>query len=110
MKLVIAIIQSKDADALVGALAAGGHHATRVDSAGGFLRECNVTLFLGVPDESVAAVTNLITRHCQARRRFVNPLVPVLAPAESFVTAPVEVEVGGATVFVLKVERFERTA
>ncbi|CAA9540036.1 MAG: protein from nitrogen regulatory protein P-II (GLNB) family, ortholog YAAQ B. subtilis [uncultured Thermomicrobiales bacterium] len=110
MKLVIAIVQSKDADALVGALAATGHFATRVDSAGGFLRECNVTLFLGVPDDAVSAVTGLIGRHCQARRRFVNPLVPVMAPTDAFVAVPVEVEIGGATIFVLKVERFERTA
>jgi len=38
----------------------------------------------------------------------VNPMPPIMEPGEFFMPYPLEVEVGGATVFVLPVERSER--
>jgi uncharacterized protein YaaQ len=38
----------------------------------------------------------------------VNPMPPDAAPIGSFLPTPIAVEVGGAVVFVLPVERFER--
>ncbi len=110
MKLVVAVVQAKDADALVQALTERGFGATEIDSAGGFLRESNVTLLVGVQETYVAEVLRIIRRTCHARTRFVNPLMPIMEPAEFYVPDPVEVQVGGATVFVLGVERYERVA
>ena len=110
MKLVVAVVQAKDAEAVVGALTERGFHATQINSAGGFLRESNVTLLLGVQDTYVAEVVRIIRRHSHARTRYVNPLMPILEPAEFYVPSPVEVQVGGATIFVLAVERYERVA
>lgn len=110
MKLIVAVVQSKDADEVMGALTERGFQATQVDSAGGFLRESNVTLFLGVQQAYVAEVLRIVRENCQARTRFVNPLLPILEPAEFYVAHPVEVQVGGATLFVLDVERYERVA
>ena len=110
MKLIVAVIQDRDTDALLPALSDRGFRATRIDSAGGFLRERNVTLLIGVRDEDVADVLRTIARTCQTRTRFVNPLMPIVEPGEYYVADPLEVQVGGATVFVLQIERYERIA
>lgn len=110
MKLIIAVVQARDAEGLLRVLSRRGFRATRVDSAGGFLRESNVTLFIGVQDTYVGDVLRVIRECCHARTHFVNPLMPIAEPAEFYVANPVEVEVGGATTFVLNVERYERIA
>jgi uncharacterized protein YaaQ len=110
MKLLVAVIQGKDSEGLLERLGNRGYQATRVDSAGGFLKECNATIFVGVQEEYLPDVIAIVSETCHARTRFVNPLIPVVEPAEFYVADPVEVEVGGATVFVLDIERYERIA
>ena len=108
MKLVIAVVQGSDAEPLLEALTASRIRATQINSAGGFLRERNVTLMIGVEDARVADVREIISATCQARTRFVNPLMPIVEPGEFYVPNPVEVLVGGATMFVVAIERYER--
>jgi len=110
MKLVIAVVQGKDAETLLDALTRRGFRATQINSAGGFLRESNVTLLIGVQDERVNEVREIVRENCHSRTRFVNPLMPIVEPGESYVPSPVEVLVGGATMFVVPVERYERLA
>lgn len=110
MKLIIAVVQARDAETLVRVLSRRGYRVTRVDSAGGFLRESNVTLFVGVQEAYVADVLRIVRECCHARTQFVNPLMPISEPGEFYVANPIEVEVGGATVFVLNVQRYERIA
>ena len=110
MKLIIAVVQDRDADPLVEALLDRGFFFVRIDSNGGFLREANVTLLVGVQASLVPEVLRLLRQYGQARVRYVNPLMPIVEPAEFHVASPVEVYVGGATVFVLSVERYERVA
>jgi len=108
MKLVIAIIHSQDSRALVDALMQGGHRATLVSTTGGFLREGNATVFIGTQEDNLEEVLATIRKNCHTRAQFVNPLPPVMEPGEMYLPNPVEVEVGGATVFVLDVTQFER--
>jgi uncharacterized protein YaaQ len=110
MKLVVAVVQARDADTLVQSLVEQGFYATQVNSSGGFLRESNITLLIGVQEHLVPDVIRTVRENCQARTRYVNPLMPIVEPAEFHVASPVEVHVGGATVFVLDVERYERVA
>lgn len=110
MKLVIAVVQERDVDDLGRALLERGFYFTQIDSSGGFLRESNATLLIGVQAAVVADVLRVLREHSQTRMRYVNPLMPIVEPAEFHVAAPVEVAVGGATVFVLSVERYERIA
>ena len=110
MKLIVAVVQARDADELLRALAARGFRATRINSSGGFLRESNVTVLVGVQEAYAAEVLRIIKGSCHARTRFVNPLMPIVEPGEFYVASPIEVEVGGATVFVLNVDRYERIA
>jgi uncharacterized protein YaaQ len=108
VKLVVAIVHQEDAGALVDALLEREFRATRLHSAGGFLKRTNATVILGVDDDEVDEVMDLVRETCTSRTQLVNPMPPVMEPGEFFMPYPLEVEVGGATVFVLPVERFER--
>ncbi len=108
MKMIVAIVQSDDAGGLLTQLAERGFRSTRVKTVGGFLRETNATIFLGVEDEQVDTVLRIIRENCVTRRQQVSPVPPTMEPGELYLAFPVEVEVGGATVFVLDVARFER--
>ncbi len=108
MKLVVAIVHSEDAGALVDALLEKEFRATRLSSSGGFLKQSNATIILGVDDGEVDEVVSVVRDNCTSRTQTVNPMPPIMEPGEFFMPYPLEVEVGGATVMVLPVERFER--
>ena len=108
MKLVVAIVHNEDAGALVDALLEREYRATRLHSSGGFLKQSNATVLVGVEDERVEDVLGIVRDNCHARTQLVNPMPPIMEPGEFFMPYPLEVEVGGATVFVVPVERFER--
>ena len=108
MKLVVAIVHSEDAGALVDALLERDYRATRLHSSGGFLRQSNATFLLAVEDRQVDEVIDLVRQTCTARTQVVNPMPPIMEPGEFFMPYPLEVEVGGATVMVLPIDRFER--
>ena len=108
MKLVVAIVHNEDAGALVDALLEKEFRATRLHSSGGFLKQSNATVLLGVEDAEVDEIVAIVRENCTSRNQVVNPMPPIMEPGEFFMPYPLEVEVGGATVFVVPVERFER--
>jgi len=108
VKLVLAIVQSDDAGRLVDTLTKGEYRATRIKTAGGFLKESNATILIGVEDEQVDHVLEIIKDNCQTRIKQINPLPPIMEPGEFYVPYPVDIEVGGATVFVLDVVSYWR--
>ena len=108
MKLVVAIVHNEDAGVLVDALLEREYRATRLHSSGGFLKQSNATVIVGVEDAQVDEVITIVRENCNSRTQVVNPMPPIMEPGEFFMPYPLEVEVGGATVFVLPVERFER--
>ncbi len=108
MKLVMSIVHSDDAGGLVNALVEKEYRATRINTAGGFLKESNATILVGVEDNQVDDVLEIVRKNCQSRTQYVNPMPPIMEPGEFYMPYPVEVQVGGATVFVLDVARYER--
>jgi uncharacterized protein YaaQ len=108
VKLIVAVVHGEDAGALVDALLEADHRATRLQSSGGFLKQSNATVIVGVEDAQVDGVLDIVRANCTSRTQVVNPMPPIMEPGEFFMPYPLEVEVGGATVFVLPVERFER--
>lgn len=108
MKLIMSIVNSDDSRALLDSLLKEGFRATFISTTGGFLRQGNATIFVGVEDEKVEEVLKIIRENCHTRKQFVNPLPALVEPSELFPPSHVEVEVGGATIFILDVERFER--
>ena len=108
MKLIFAVVQGKDADSLLAALLEAEFRVTQINSAGGFLQERNATFLIGVEDHDVDTVLRIIKQNCYTRTQFVNPLLPIMEPGEFYIPNPVEVQVGGAAVFICNVSRFER--
>ncbi|TVY06823.1 cyclic-di-AMP receptor [Paenibacillus cremeus] len=107
MKLVIAVVQDKDSNRLSNALVKEGFRATKLASTGGFLRAGNTTFLIGTEDERVSEVLNVIKANCKIREQMVTPVSPMGGTTDSYIPFPVEVQVGGAAVFVMPVERFE---
>ncbi len=105
MKLILAIVQDKDAHALMSGLVAAEFQATKLVSTGGFLREGNATILIGTEEGRMEAVLAIIQKTCHVREQLVSPLPPVVEPVDSYISAPVKVQVVGAVVFVLDVER-----
>jgi uncharacterized protein YaaQ len=108
VKLVVAVVQSEDANGLLSQLSNRGFRATRIKTVGGFLRETNATIFVGIEADEVDTVVHTIRESCTTRQQQITAIPAVMEPGEFFLPYPVEVEVGGATIFVLDVERFER--
>ena len=106
--LILAIVHSDDTPGLLEALTTRGYRATRINTAGGFLKESNTTVLLGVEETQVDEVLAVIQANCETRTQYINPLPPVMEPGEFYMPYPVEVQIGGATVFVLEVEEFVR--
>jgi uncharacterized protein YaaQ len=107
MKLVVAVVQDKDSNRLSNALIKEGFRATKLASTGGFLRAGNTTFMIGTEDERVQEVMHVIRANCKIREQLVTPVSPMGGTTDSYIPFPVEVQVGGAAVFVLPVERFE---
>ena len=108
MKLVIAVVQGEDAAQTVQALSTAGISVTKMTSTGGFLQQGNATLLIGVDDDKVEEAIGVIRDNCRERSQYMTPMPPMVEPGEFFMPYPVEVQVGGATVFVVTVERFEK--
>ncbi|HET9015149.1 MAG TPA: cyclic-di-AMP receptor [Thermomicrobiaceae bacterium] len=108
MKLLVAIVQDEDADDLLTALTARHFRVTRVASTGGLLQTGSTALFLGVDDADVSPATTIVRTVCRRRTEMVVPFTPALEPGLLYGTENFEVEVGGATLITLHVDRFER--
>lgn len=105
MKLLLAIVNNDDANYVNNRLSKSGFMVTKIASTGGFLMSGNTTFMIGVQNEDVDKVLEIISRFSKKKTVPV-PVDPVYNPA-SISTVPAKVTVGGATVFVLDVERFE---
>ena len=108
MKLVIAIVQDEDVDALTEELIGAGHRFTKVSTTGSFLRTGNTSLPIGVDDAQVDSIMSILERTCRRRTQVAVPYSPALEPGLLYLPENIEVEVGGAIVFVMNVNRFER--
>lgn len=106
MKLIIAIVQDDDAGELIDELNDGGFRVTKLATTGGFLKAGNTTLMIGVDLDKVDKVLEIIEEVCKTRDQVVTSPSPVAGSTGVYVPYPIEVEVGGATVFVVDVDKF----
>jgi len=106
MKLIMAIVNSDDANDVASVLTKSGYTATKLSSSGGFLKQGNTTFLIGVDEDAVLPAIELIKKH-SSKRSQVMPEMNTYATGE-YTPFPVEVSVGGATIFVMNVEHFEK--
>ena len=108
MKLIIAIVQDEDASRLISTLMNEGYSVTKLATTGGFLRAGNTTLLLGGENDRVKGALDVIERVCKSRKQIATSPSPVAGTSGVYAPYPIEVVVGGATVFVTNVEQFEK--
>ena len=104
---MVATIQDQDADNIVSTLTKQGFRVTRIGTTGGFLGQGNTTLLAGLEDHQVEPAVETLKKISQRRTRYV-PLATGAAPNGAALYNYIEVEIGGATVFILDVEHFEQ--
>ena len=106
MKLIMAIVSNDDSAKVQSALTKAKFQVTKLATTGGFLMAGNTTFICGTEDEKVDEVIDLISQHSMKRTQ----MVPSSASygLGMYTSFPVEVQVGGATIFVLPIERFEK--
>ena len=95
MKLIIAIVQDEDSSRLIGQLMNDG-----------FLRAGNTTLLVGVEDDRFQEAMDLIEKVCKSRKQIAPSPASMVGMPGSYTPYPIEVVVGGATIFVLTVDQF----
>ena len=105
MKLIIAIVQDEDASKLLSVLMQHGFGVTKLATTGGFLKAGNTTLLLGVDDNRT---DHLVESVCKSRKQIstVSSTVSGGISQNEYSSYPIEVTVGGATMFVLTVDQF----
>ena len=106
MKMIIAIVQDEDSSRLVSSLMNEGYSVTKLATTGGFLRAGNTTLLMGVNDDKMDGAMKIIEKVCKSRKQIAPSPSPITGSTGAYVPYPVEVMVGGATVFVMDVEQF----
>jgi len=104
MKLVLAIVSNDDAPEVSAALNSNSFQVTKLATTGGFLSLGNTTLIVGCENDQVDKVIDIIGSESK-RRTEIAPAATSFMTGE-FAAMPVEVTVGGATIFVLDVDKF----
>ena len=106
MKLVISIVNHDDSNLVTRVLTKRGFSSTALATTGGFLMSNNVTILTGGDEEKVQTVVDIIRECCHSRKE----MIPTTAGISYgyYPSVPVEIVVGGATIFVVDIERFER--
>jgi uncharacterized protein YaaQ len=108
MKLVYAIIHDEDGHKVMDELNKNGFSVTKLCSSGGFLKAGNTTLLVGVEEDKVDRVIGIVEKKSKSRKQVINSSMSPNGLGGMFMPYPVEVVVGGATIFVVNVERFEK--
>lgn len=106
MKMILAIINHDDAPTVIHNLTKDGFQVTKLATTGGLLKAGNTTLLLGVNDDKVDSAIGIISKYSKSRSQ----LLPTteMGSGGVYSSMPVEVMVGGATCFVLNIERMEK--
>ena len=109
LKLVVIITSDADAEKLTKKLVEQGYPATKISSTGGFMRKGNATILSGVEANEVEQIVAMVRLECSARTEYVPVQTLPFFGEGSVLQEPIEVRTGGAILFVLDVERFEKT-
>lgn len=104
MKLILAIVSSDDSSSVENALAKEKFHFTKLSSNGGFLKEGKSTIIIGCEDDLVDKAIDIVGSQSKKREEITTSNLPF--EFNNFLNFPIKVNVGGATIFVLDVEKF----
>ena len=103
MKLIYAIVRNDNEDDVVSQLTQHRYSVTRLSTTGGFLKKGNTTLMIGAEDDKVEEVISIIKQKLTVNMPYISGTTMV-----NYATMPMTVDVGGATIFVINVDRYEK--
>ena len=107
MKLIIAIVQDEDSTDVIEALTEENYRVTKLATTGGFLKSGNTTLMVGIEKEKVQSAIDVIKEICKKRKEtLVTPTNLGGSEGGYMQQYPVQICVGGATIFVIDVDQF----
>lgn len=106
MKLILAIVNNDDAYYVNTSLTSAGFYITNISTTGGFLKKGNTTFLIGVEENQIDDVLSIIKKH--SRKREIDVPMNVTPETNAYIGASNHVNVGGATVFILDIEKYER--
>ena len=106
MKMIFAVVNNDDGAVVNAQLIKAGYQVTKLASTGGFLKKGNTTFIMGVEDDKVESVVDIIRRYSK-KRTYTTPLDVVSSATLGGAMTPIEVTVGGATIFIMNIEHFE---
>jgi len=111
MKMLLAIVGKDDEMETSSQLIAAGFFVTKIATSGGFLQRKHVTFMIGTDDEKVDTAIAIIKKYAGERKtvKYTNLAAPSgpITPGMNY-TVPVKADVGGSTIFIMNVERFEK--
>jgi uncharacterized protein YaaQ len=105
-QLVLATVAGSQARELTERLIRDGFYVTQIDSMGGILYEATVSMLIGLDKARLPRLLEHIRECCRTRRQFLPAHVE--GPVLESQPVVIEAEVGGATIYVFDVERFEQ--
>ena len=107
MKLVIAVINNDDSRTAITALPGRDLFLTQLSTTGGFLMVGNTTLLIGTDESRLAELKEILKKYCVTRVK-TNPSVDALGRGMLNHSVEETVTIGGAVIFVLSVDEFEK--
>ncbi len=108
MKLVVTVVHNRDKNKVTDELIKSGFKFTVIGSTGGFLREGNTTMLIGVPESDLPLLKTVLETNCHSREQLVNVTGFEGAGPGAFMPTAVKVPVGGAVAFIMDVDEFCR--
>ena len=108
MKLAVLVVHHRDKGRLTEALLRADFKFTTIGSSGGFLREGSVTLLIGVEEADLPTLREVVAQNSQRREQMVSVTAFESAGTPAFAPNAVKVQIGGAVLFVIDVDSFER--
>ncbi|KXT29198.1 hypothetical protein AXA84_0270 [Candidatus Phytoplasma oryzae] len=104
IKLIFAIVSNEDANKVQNNLNKESIFNTRLATKGGFLKENNATFMIGLAENKIEKTLSIIKKYSKTKTQLIpNHILNEFIP---YCSLPSEVSIGGATVFILDVEKF----
>jgi len=103
MRMIMAVVPKKSADAVLDALVNAGYTATYSETRGGMLRQSQLSLFIAVQEQEVQTVLDILKTHCKTRTKVHDSH----APQRFNPSSHPEIVLGGGVVFVWTLDKFE---
>ena len=107
-KLILAVLQGEEYQDAIAELNQNGFYATVLQSRGGFLHCRSATILVGVHHTDLPQALALLKRYGERTVMQYQPLILSGTVQPLAATAPLPVQCGGVTLFVLDVQQFEK--